>query len=121
VDGLDVGVGAEVGVGVAAALGDVDGVVVAEAGVEGEAAGVAVPQPAIRPAAPARAAMAMRIRADVISLPPPVVAKVVTLGMTPFGARWLRPAPRAAYHGIDTMPNNLRRRMCPRRSRPGRN
>ena len=67
---------------------------------------MAVPQPASRPAAPAAAAMAIRIRADVISLPPPVVARVVTLGMTLFGARWLRPARRAAYHGIDTMPNN---------------
>jgi hypothetical protein len=72
VDGLvvGVGVGLDAGGGVAVAPGDVDGAVLAEAGVEGEAAGVAVLQPASRAAEPARAAMAIRIRADVISLPP---------------------------------------------------
>jgi gamma-glutamyltranspeptidase / glutathione hydrolase len=34
------------------------------------------------------------------------VAKVVTLDMTQVRARWLRPARRAAYHGIDTITDN---------------
>jgi hypothetical protein len=88
-EGLDIAVG--LAVGVAVPVDDVVGVV-AEADVEGEAAGVELPQPASRPAEPATAAMAIRIRVDVIWLPPSIVAMVVTTDMTPVGARWLRPA-----------------------------
>jgi hypothetical protein len=89
-EGLDVAIG--LAVGVAVPVDDAAGVVLAEAGAEGESVGTEEPQPASRPAEPATAAMAIRIRTGVIWLPPSVVAMVVTTGMTPVRARWLRPA-----------------------------
>jgi hypothetical protein len=67
-DGVDVAVGLAVGIGVA--LGGALGDVVSVADVEGESVGVELPQPASRPTEAAIAAKAIRIRTDLISLPP---------------------------------------------------
>ncbi len=104
--------------GVAVAVGESAGLVgpVVGAGVvvevaAGAAAGVDVPQAATRAAMPARAAAAISARAvladDVICVPPPAVAMMVTTDMTPVRARWLRSARPAAYHGIETVLVNL--------------